>query len=158
MGCKENKTLESYFIEWMVPSGSLGSARSVPCRLTAGREQPENPGRQFGRVCGHLSNNTEVRRSGGVQPARHAIEICSLCLHTPCAPWWPAVAGRSAPVLAAEPLWLLRLYPCLTLDAFFFGAFIWPGSVLCEGAACSVHPAGSLIETKTIIAPITLSL
>lgn len=103
---------------------------------------------------------TILRRRGGVQPARHAIETGRLRLHTPYAPWWPVVAGRSAPArqqcgrtVVAPPVISLFDPQCILL-----GACIWPGSALCEGAVCSIHPPGSLIEIKTIIAPITLPL
>lgn len=148
MGCKENKTLESYFIEWTVPSGSLGSLGGSSRRI------------QGGSLATSVGIYQAIWRRGGAQPARHAIETGRLRLHTPCAPWWPVVAGRSAPArqqccrtVAAPPVISLFDPQCILL-----GACIWPGSALCEGAVCSIHPAGSLIEIKTIIAPITLPL
>lgn len=156
MGCKGNKTLESYFIEWTVPSGSLGSPRSVPCRLTAGEA-----GKSRAAVWPRLW--VSIKQYGGGEEECNQPDMplrCRLRLHTPCAPWWPVVAGRSAPArqqcgrtVVAPPVISLFDPQCSLL-----GACIWPGSALCEGAVCSVHPPGSLIEIKTIIAPITLPL
>lgn len=125
MGCKGNKTLESYFIEWTVPSGSLGSPRSAPCRLTAGEAGKSRAAvwprlwvsiKQYG---GGEEEKEEEECNQPDMPLRHAVSVYTHPV--PPGGRWLQDAPLQLGSSAAGQLWLLLLYPCLTLNAFCLG-------------------------------------
>lgn len=124
MGCKGNKTLESYFIEWTVPSGSLGSPRSVPCRLTAGEA-----GKSRAAVWPRLW--VSIKQYGGGEecnqpdmPLRHAVSVYTHPV-PPGGRWLQDAPARQqcGRTVVAPPVISLFDPQCILL-----GACIWPES------------------------------